>query len=496
MALIIGSEIKEFPEDFKWLNIENKLTKKDLKGSVILFDFWTYCCINCMHMLPVLSKIEEKFSDEPFVVIGIHSAKFYNESIDQNIMEAIHRYGINHPVIVDQDMAIWNEYNVYSWPTIMVINSEGKIVFRGEGEIKYEHLEKIIENTLYDDKLHNTLRKSKLNIKKKVVEPRKGLYYPSKIAFSSDRKYMAISDSSNNRIVVVERGSGNLVCTIGNKMRGYYDGNFKEAKFNQPQGITWVNNELYIADTGNHAIRKANLGQEKVETIAGTGEMGDLNERIKNATERRLNSPWDLAYGNGRIYIAMAGYHQIWVYDINKNYIYPFAGMGYENLLDGMAKESLFAQPSGISFYNNALYIADSESSSIRKIDLESNYVSTIVGKGLFHFGDVDGNFNEAKLQHPIGIDAFEDKIYVADTYNHAVKVINMKEKLISTIIGYKNSVCKVDDPNCDTLLLYEPNDVKLFENTLYIADTNNHLIRLYDLDKNILNTYNINGLD
>ncbi|MGC8581511.1 MAG: thioredoxin-like domain-containing protein [Thermoplasmata archaeon] len=496
MVMRIGSEIKEFPEGFKWLNIENKLTKNDLKGSVLLFDFWTYCCINCMHMLPVLSKIEEKFQNEPFVVIGIHSAKFYNESVDQNIMEAIHRYGINHPVIVDQDMTIWNEYNVRSWPTIMVVNSEGIIVFMGEGEIKYEQLEKVIENTLYDDKLHHSLRISKLNIKKKVMEPRKGLYYPSKIAFSPDMEYIAISDSSNNRVVVTDK-NGDVVHIIGNKIMGYRDGYFNDARFNQPQGITWVNNELYIADTGNHAIRKASLDKGIVETIAGTGEMGDLNEGIKNnAKQTRLNSPWDLAYGYGKIYVAMAGYHQIWYYDIDKRYISPFAGMGYENLLDGPVKESLFAQPSGISFYGNALYIADSESSSIRKIDLRSNYVSTIVGKGLFHFGDVDGTFNDARLQHPIGIYAFGDKIYVADTYNHAIKEINLEKKIVSTIIGYRNSVCKVDDPHCDTLLLYEPNDVKLSGNTLYIADTNNHLIRMYDLGKNILNTYHINGLD
>ena len=190
----------------------------------------------------------------------------------------------------------------------------------------------------------------------------------------------------------------------------------------------------------------------------------------------------------------MAGNHQIWAYDINTNLVKPFAGNGHENIIDGNRLQAQLAQTSGIFIHDNIVYFADSETSSVRELDLKTDYVRTIVGKGLFIFGYKDGQLDDALFQHPMGLCATSNKIFVADTYNSALRVIDLKNEIVSTIIGKHgmDGICKVDDPNCDTLGLYEPSDVELYEDRLYITDTNNHLIRVYDLKTNILKTLDI----
>jgi hypothetical protein len=169
--------------------------------------------------------------------------------------------------------------------------------------------------------------------------------------------------------------------------------------------------------------------------------------------------------------------------------VLPFAGSGYENIIDGPTREAQLAQPSGLAVFENNLYFADSETSAVRKIILTEKQVKTIVGHGLFEFGYRDGHADDALLQHPLGLCATSDTIFVADTYNSAIRVINLQSLEVSTLIGktQKNLVCLPDNPQCNILPLYEPADIKLYDNKLFIADTNNHLIRTFDLNTNSL---------
>jgi thiol-disulfide isomerase/thioredoxin len=110
----------EFPAGMQWLNTATPLRLADLRGKIVLLDFWTYCCINCMHIIPELTALERKYPNE-LVVIGVHSAKFHNEGDSENIRQAILRYEIQHPVVNDRDFRIWRSYAVRAWPTLMVI---------------------------------------------------------------------------------------------------------------------------------------------------------------------------------------------------------------------------------------------------------------------------------------------------------------------------------------------------------------------------------------
>jgi thiol-disulfide isomerase/thioredoxin/sugar lactone lactonase YvrE len=488
-------EAIEFPRNVPWINVIEPLTLDKLKGHVILLDFWTYCCINCIHILNDLKWLEEKYKDEPFVVIGVHSAKFQNEKDVRNIKSAVIRYEIHHPVIVDNDMNLWTAYGIHSWPSFILIGPDGKVILNTAGEGKRHLLDKQISKALYEGKEKGLISEKKVEILPDITLESL-LKFPGKIDIDIVNKHLFISDSNHNRILQIKLNSadkGNILAIIGSGDVGLKDGSFKKATFNKPQGIVYQDKKLYVADTENHVIREIDLENKRVKTIAGSGEQGYTYRYHGKPKEVSLSSPWDLAIGGNYLYIAMAGIHQIWRMDLKKNIIENFAGSGRENIIDGQLIDSALAQPSGLAIDNKRLYFADSEVSGIRYVDFETNQIKSYMGKGLFVFGLKDGKFNNALLQHPLGIDVKGNKIYIADTYNHAIREANLENKEIKTLIYSPNKgTCKVGDKICNVLPLYEPNDVLFYEDNLYIADTNNHLIRVFDLKNMELKDFSI----
>jgi thiol-disulfide isomerase/thioredoxin len=481
----------EFPSNFDWINSNEPLSLEKLRGHVIVLDFWTYCCINCMHTLPVLAQLERKYEEKPVVFIGVHSAKFFNEQDRNNIEQAVRRYEISHPVLVDKQMTVWQKYDVNGWPTIVIIDPSGTIVYKQSGEGQKEVIEDTIDVLLEKYGKSGDFAKVPIKITRHIPQDKTTLSYPGKLSISNGK--IAISDSNHNRIVVTDM-TGKIEHIIGSGKMGLVDGNFADAAFFRPQGVVFKDNTIFVADTENHAIRKIDMTTSKVTTVAGTGKQGPWMSSGGKGKETSLSSPWDVAAKDNLIFIAMAGNHQIWTYDTKTDMTYPFAGNGYENIIDGNRMRAQLAQPSGLSILDDRLYFADSESSSIREIDLQSGYVRTIVGQGLFSFGYKDGHHDEALFQHPLGLCATSNQVFVADTYNSALRAIDLKNENVATIIGKQgmSGICRLDDPSCDSLGLYEPSDVKFYQDRLYISDTNNHLIRVYDLKTNVLKTLEI----
>lgn len=486
------SKAPEFPPDFDWLNTDSKLSLSKLRGHVVVLDFWTYCCINCMHTLPTLARLEQAYRGKPVVFIGVHSGKFLSEQETKNIQSAVLRYEIEHPVIVDQKMQIWQGFGVNAWPTIIVLDPSGNIVYRQSGEGQFDAISDTIDILLQRHTQKGTLAKESLNITATRPQNPHILSFPGKLSISKSGK-IAISDSNHNRIIVSDV-SGKITHIIGSGKPGLYDGDFTTAQFFRPQGVVWGNDDLFVADTENHTIRKIDLKQNKVTTLAGTGRQGPWRSPGGKGITTPISSPWDVAYDDGILYVAMAGNHQIWKYDVNSEMITPYAGTGQENIIDGPVQSANLAQPSGLYLYDDALYFADSEVSAVRKIHLAQNTITSIVGRGLFEFGHEDGNIDDALFQHPLGICATKDTIFVADTYNSAIRVIDLKTSQVYTLIGKteKETVCLPDNPSCNILPLYEPSDVELFCGKLYIADTNNHLIRVFDLSNNSLDVLDL----
>ena len=475
-----------------WLNTDKPLSLAALKGKVVLLDFWTYGCINCIHIIPDLKKLEAKYPNE-LVVIGVHSAKFKNEKETENIRRIILRYEIEHPVYNDSEFAVWQSYGVRAWPTRVLIDPAGYIIGGVSGEGYYDEIDQTIAKVAADFRKRGELNEEPLKL---VLERAKvgdlPLAFPGKILADAAKDRLFIADSNHNRIVITKL-DGTFVETIGTADIGAADGGFDKASFYRPQGLALAGDSLYVADTENHLIRRVDLKTRIVETVAGTGKQTrEYPPKGGPARTTALSSPWDLQLVERSLYIAMAGPHQIWKLDLDNNAVSIFAGSGREARLDGSLSESGFAQPSGIASIENTLYVADSESNIIRGIDIGGGTVKTLVGGDLFEFGDVDGSGDDVRLQHPLGIVAAGDKLLIADTYNHKIKELDPKRRRVVSLFG----TGKPGQVDGSSPSFYEPGGLTVANGKLYVADTNNHAIRVVDLKTKQASTLPIKGLN
>jgi len=483
-AAVEGNRAPDFGAGHEWLNVSRPLTlEKDLRGRLVLVDFWTYCCINCLHVLPDLEHLEEKFRAAPFAVVGCHSAKFANEADANHVREAVLRHGIRHPVVVDRDFAIWRNYGIRGWPGMAVIGPDLKILGFLSGEGNREVLEVLIEEAiaLYDRESFAWNREPlPVRLESASVAPRE-LLFPGKIAASPLGSSLFVADTGHHRIVQVAL-DGKFLLAIGTGEAGAKDGRLCEASFREPQGLAFHGRSLLVADRGNHLVRRVDLETGRVETVAGTGERGRERQGSFRAREAALNSPWDLCAVGDSVFVAMAGPHQIWRLDLSRGAVEPWAGDGTERILDGPRRESAFAQPSGLSTDGERLFVADSESSAIRAIDLLTEEVATLAGardepRDLFHFGDEDGAGPGRRFQHPLGVLFANRMLHVADTFNHKLKTLDPATRRVKTLSGDGESGS--DDGARPRF--FEPAGLAYASGKLYVADTGNHRVRVVD---------------
>lgn len=483
-----------------WLNTSGPITLKDLRGKVVLLDFWTYCCINCMHVLPDLEYLEEKYADE-LVVIGVHSAKFDNEKDSEAIREAILRYEISHPVINDANMVLWRKFGVRAWPTFVLIDPEGNYCGFVSGEGNRDIVDKAIEKVIAFHESKGTLDRTPVRFDlERYAQPPTPLRYPGKVLADAKSNRLYISDSNHNRIVVASL-DGKLIEIIGSGRIGRADGSYAEAEFDHPQGMALDGDTLYVADTENHMIRTVDLGTKQVSTLAGTGKQANFREVGGTLDAANLSSPWDVLVHDGILYVAMAGPHQIWSHELGSKRIGSFAGSGREDIIDGARGKAAFAQPSGLATDGKALYVCDSEGSAIRRIPFDAGKaVSTVAGpsdlpngRSLFTFGDVDASGKMARLQHPLGIEFHEDVFYIADSYNHKLKTIHLDRNGVGRVETYLGT--GEAGEGLDPVQFSEPAGLSIAGDSLFVADTNNHRIVRVDLKTKTASVFDISGL-
>jgi thiol-disulfide isomerase/thioredoxin len=483
--------VPELEGGIAWLNTAGPLRLKDLRGKIVLLDFWTLCCINCMHVLPDLAKLEKKYPNE-LVVIGIHTAKFQNEKNTESIRKAILRYEISHPVVNDANQRIWETFGSRSWPTLLLIDPEGYAVWADSGEGHYEALDREITRLIKIHKDKKTLNDKplKFQLARLHESGASPLFFPGKVLADAPGKRLFLADSTHHRIVITDL-DGKKIAIAGVGEPGKTDGAFAAARFNDPQGLALKGDLLYVADRRNHLIRVLDLKAQTVKTAAGTGAQGQDRDLGGPALKVGLNSPWDLLLLGDRLFIAMAGHHQIWTFDLAKDTVAPYAGSGRENIRDGSLLTSCFAQPSGLATDGKTLWVADSEVSAVRAVPLNGEgEVKTVVGEGLFEFGDVDGTGDKVRLQHALGLAYHDGKLYVADTYNSKIKLLDPIKRSSTTFLG--------GEPEgwLATPLFSEPGGISYADGKLYVADTNAHRIRVVDVKTKTLSTLKLQGVE
>ncbi len=443
--------------------------------------------MNCHHVFPDLARLEKTFHQE-LVVIGVHSAKFPNERETENIRKAVLRHGIAHPVVNDADMAIWKRYGVRGWPTLMLVDPEGVVVGYVSGEGNHDLLAETIRETIAAAERKGTLSRRPV-LFPRDREPERPLLFPGKVHATADRLF--VSDTAHHRIVVADH-TGKVLDRIGSGTEGFADGAFADARFRYPQGLHASGGKLWVADTENHRIREADLAERTVRTLAGTGEQVHTRDGGP-ALETPLNSPWDVVPAGSLLYVAMAGQHQVWTLDLARGVAAPWAGDGRETLEDGSRAEASFNQPSGLALGEGTLYVADAEVSGIRAVATgPGGRVRTLVGAGLFEFGDRDGVRDEVRMQHVlhVALDPAGKRLFVADSYNHKVKTLDLERGRGATCLGDGTPGATDDPPR-----LFEPGGLAVAGGRLFIADTNNHAVRVTDLATGKLSTLAFAGL-
>jgi thiol-disulfide isomerase/thioredoxin len=478
-----------------WLNSTKPLKLSELKGKIVLLDFWNLSCVNCFHTIPIIKALEDHYPND-LVVIGIHSPKYSSEKDTKPLQEAVLRMEMDHPVVNDAENQIWTTYGVKGYPTIVLIDPSGGLVKMMIGERSYQQLDKQVKQLIDEFKAKGQLDERPLSFKPENANVQNTpLLFPEKLCVDPKRRMLFIADSGHNRVVVTDL-SGKLLNVIGTGKIGSTDGTYATAEFHHPRGLAIDGNNLYVADTQNQKIRKVDLAKQVVTTISGDGQLTEIlaPPELGKAKDARLNSPWDLVVAKNKLYIAMAGSHQLYDLDLAKGDLFVFAGSGDEGLHDGPLLTADLAQPSGIAFGADKIFFADSESNSIRSADINTSTgkVSTITGKGLEDFGDTDGPAAKAFLQHPLGVTVSGKKIYVADTLNHKIKVIDFDLKIVRTVWGSG----KPGDADGDHPQFNEPNGIAIIGDNVYIADTNNNVIKVGNLKTGRVSKLHIAGLN
>jgi thiol-disulfide isomerase/thioredoxin len=461
-----------------WLNTGGRPIKlAELRGRIVLLDFWTSGCVNCLHVLDELRPLEAEFEDV-LVTIGVHSPKFLHEGEAAAIEAAVRRYEVHHPVLNDPDLTTWSQYAVKAWPTLVIVDPEGYVVHVAAGEGHAEALRRVIADLIEKHGAKGTLRRG--GSPYVPAEELDGeLRFPSK-AIATPEGRILVADTGNHSIVEFASDGETVIRRFGSGERGVTDGAFDRATFTEPDGIALLPSEiadrvgyhLVVADTAGHLLRGIDLNTGEVSTVAGTGKQWRNGRDTGKALEVDLTSPWDVAWWEpaGGIVVAMAGNHTLSVFAPLTGEIRRFAGTTVEGLRDGDAAEAFFAQTSGLAATADRLWLADAETSALRWVEPVGDgfAVHTAVGVDLFSFGHADGPAEKALLQHPLGLTVLDDAtIAIADTYNGAVRRYDPVSLEVSTIASG----------------LVEPSGLLVHEGALLAVESAGHRLSAVALD-------------
>jgi DNA-binding beta-propeller fold protein YncE len=430
-------------------------------------------------MAAQLRSLERRFGPR-LQVVGVHAGKYRTERRTAGMRAAVERAGIEHPVVNDRQLRTWRAYACNGWPTLVLLGPDGRHLGAHAGETPAARWVPLLERLIEHYGRRGALSDAPLGWQRPASPDSGRLRFPANVAFAAGKLYVA--DTGHQRIIEADlsadRRRASVRRVFGAGVAGLADGASDQAQFAAPSGLSVHGNQIYVADTENHALRAIDLGSGAVTTLAGTGAQG-YRRAGGAALATALSSPADVLADDDGVLIAMAGFHQLWRYDRESGTVGPVAGAGAENLVDGPVAEALLAQPEALAAGLDSIYVADAEGNAIREVRL-GEQVRTLVGTGLFAFGDTDGVGDEVELQHPQGL-AADGTIYIADTYNHRIKRLDPMTRRVTSFLGAGTS--GLSDGSELAAQFWEPRGLAIAGRHLLIADTNNHAVRVADRD-------------
>jgi peroxiredoxin len=455
----------ELPDTLEWVNSEERFSLSGLRGRVVLMHFYSYDSVNCTNALADVRYLENKYHDG-LSVFGVHSPKYPAQRVNATLLKAVNRQHIRHPVANDADHSVWRSYQVEAWPTLVLIDAQGGLVGLLQGEGRRAEADTLITQLL-EEAANSDLRVYESEPPRLITEPRTALRFPCKVLATDTSIWVA--DSGHNRLLECNH-EGRILRQFGSGNPGYWDGANENSGFTDPAGMSILKDSLYVADAGNHAVRRIRLLGGEVDTVIGTGALGhDRPVDNPQPTKVAMSAPMDVVGLGDKLYVAVSGQNQLWQLDLGQGRLRILAGTGKLGVDDGDGGQATFAQPSSLSILGQQLVVADSAASGVRVVRLLDNRVNTIVGAGLYEFGDAAGKRDTARLQHPLAICVdHRGLIFIADSYNNKIKALNLRNGEVRALnLPYK---------------FLEPAGLSLAAGALWVANTNAHEIVRVDL--------------
>lgn len=414
----------DLPPSLEWVNCAPQRLA-GLRGRVTALAFWHAGSATSANLLADLGYLQAKYADG-LSVIGLHVPKFDAQRDAAFVARAVNRLGVRFPVASDADAVTWQHYGVRGWPSVALVDAQGRLVEIVAGDQQREALEERII-ALLDDAGERGLRVYENSPPASRPEPITDVAFPRGLALTPQRLF--VSDSGHHRILECDH-DGRVLRVFGSGSAGFVDGMGIQSAFQMPAGLAVFKDTLYVADTGNHAIRRINLSTGDVDTLLGQGR-GGLPQSVSDVRTANvlLDRPWGVACSTDRLYVSMAASNQVWELDLTRFSFRPLAGSGRLALADGAGALAAFAQPAGMVLVQHTLYVCDSQSSALRSVNVGSGEVHTLLGQGLFEFGDEEGERDTARMQFPLDVtlDPKAAMLWIADSYNDAIGALHLE---------------------------------------------------------------------
>ncbi|MBI4567585.1 MAG: redoxin domain-containing protein [Planctomycetes bacterium] len=473
-----GGALDLAPVGGVWFNVPARLTLAgDLGGRAVALGFFTPGNLASQALLADLRALHEKHRARGVTVIGVYCHKFPHEQDADHARRAVLRAEAVFPVLYDPHHEVRKAYGIKSTPALVLLGA-GKD--RQPRVIEGRRPLEIIDRALDALRPADAPAPAPLPERPETIVRRwDELAFPSKVLADPNSDLIYVADTFHHRVIVA-RPSGRtakVVDIIGSGRRGWVDGGYRDAAFREPRGLALFGERLFVADTANHLIREVNLRRRVVATVLGTGEPGSDLRGGRAGSNQPINAPWDLARAGKHVYVAMAGLNQVWRFDPaeESRVAAPLAGAGDLAQVDDEAAAASFASPRGLCARGGTLFTADSDASAVRRVEIERGVVDSLFGGGLFFFGDRDGDASRVALQFPCGLDYdyADGTLLVADTFNSKIKRVNPRTGETRTILQGGDQAP----------FLSEPEGLSWRDGLLHVADTGNHAIKVVKLD-------------
>ncbi|WP_101926966.1 MULTISPECIES: thioredoxin-like domain-containing protein [Luteimonas] len=454
----------EFPASLEWLNLSDPLRMAQLRGKVCALAFVNLGSAWSQQRLADLGYLRVRHR-ERLNVVAIHVPRFDADRDARRSAKRAHRQQYEFPVAHDADWTLWQQYGIEAWPTVVLLDGHGHIRERIVGEGGIRDLDARVA-ALAGELTPQLINTDPVRLRRSG-EPPLPLRFPAGLALAGN--FLYIADSGHHRVLECDAG-GRVLRQFGSGSPGFIDGPMELAALTRPHGLYVDRDVLYVADTGNHAVRRIELRSGDISTVCGAGRPGVTQEGpIADPRNIALDQPRSVVLDGDKLFIATAGDNRIWKLDLGNSTVSLLAGNGTLGVNDGPANSASFAEPVALACVQQTVYVCDAAGSAIRSVHARTGQVSTLLGVDTWQFGMVDGPRTEARLQQPqaIALDPASPVLWIADSGNDALRRLRLGGGEVTTFELSQR--------------LHAPGGLAVSADAVWIADTDAHAVLRLD---------------